>query len=136
MKLALLAALAMVALDVPGCSSKSAEDKPAPAAAPAPEATRPAEPPSPVKPARPAAVGAVANAPPGFPRECVAYAELIDKLKDCDRLGGARDGLTQGYDNVRSAWSMVPAERRSEIAGQCKTQADSLRNAAAAACGW
>jgi hypothetical protein len=31
---------------------------------------------------------------------------------------------------------MVPAERRPEIATQCKTQADSLRNAAAATCGW
>jgi len=80
--------------------------------------------------------GSISGAPFDFPSECRTYAELIDKLRDCDKLGGARDGLAQGYDSVRSAWSMIPAERRGEVASQCKTQADSLRNAAAATCGW
>jgi len=135
MKLALLA----LALAVAACSSKSEDKPPTPAAAPAPGSAAPVET-APARPARPAAAAvdksAVASAPSDFPAECRAYADLIDKLKDCDKLGGARAGLSQGYDNVRSAWAVVPAERHGEIATQCKTQADSLRNAAAATCGW
>jgi hypothetical protein len=74
--------------------------------------------------------------PADFPTECVAYAALIDKLKACDKLGSARDGLMQGYNGLRASWSAVPADQRASIAGQCKTQADSLRSAAAATCGW
>jgi hypothetical protein len=74
--------------------------------------------------------------PADFPPECRDYAALIDKLKACDKLGGARDGLMVGYNGLRSAWRTIPSDQRAGIAGQCKTQADSLRNAAAATCEW
>jgi hypothetical protein len=136
MKIATLLALALVT--GAACSSKApAERKEAVAAAP--EEPRPIEPaelaartPTPAAAPSPAAAGI----PNDFPKECIDYAALIDKLKTCDQIGGARAALTQAYDNVRSAWSMVPADRRAEVAVQCKTQADSLRNAAAATCGW
>ena len=74
--------------------------------------------------------------PANFPSECVSYAAMMDKLKACDKLGGARDGLMAGYQSLRSAWSQVPAEQRGAIGSQCRIQADSLRNAVAATCGW
>jgi hypothetical protein len=136
MKLATLLALALVTSGA-ACSTKApAERKEAVTAGP--DEPRPIEiaqvaAPTPA-PAQPAA--ATAGIPNDFPKECAAYAALIDKLKACDQIGGARAALTQAYENVRSAWSMVPADRRDEVATQCKTQADSLRNAAAATCGW
>jgi len=141
MKLApLLSAFALLASGIASgaCSDKApAQRKEAVAAAP--------EDPPPIEPAQLVAPGAApaavqnqpaAGIPNDFPPECTTYAALIDKLKTCDQIGGARAALTQAYDNVRSAWSIVPAERRAEVAVQCKTQADSLRNAAAATCGW
>ncbi|HZJ64019.1 MAG TPA: hypothetical protein VFD36_10925 [Kofleriaceae bacterium] len=135
MKLASLLALALVTAGA--CSNKAPGERKEAVATAAEEPQRveraPAEPAAPVAQAPNPAPAGVPN---DFPPECAGYATLIDKLKACDRIGGARAALTQAYDNLRSAWSMVPAERRPEIATQCKTQADSLRNAAAATCGW
>lgn len=132
-RFATLAALAALAA---GCSSQPSADRPPPANAPA-EQARPAPgvdaAPAPTVDAAPRASDAV---PPGFPPACVAYAELIDKLRACDRLGGARAGLAQTYLDLEDAWATVPADRRADVAAQCRTQADSLRNAAAATCGW
>ncbi len=135
------AAYAMFATFVAaGCSSKKPEERK--------EAVTPAAEPAPAEPVKPAEAPAAAPAPPqaadptpgtlppGFPPECVAYAALIDKLKTCDKIGGAREGLTRAYDSLRTAWIDVPADRAASVAAQCKTQADSLRNAAAATCGW
>jgi hypothetical protein len=108
MRLALFAALAVAAL-VTACSSKPADDRPAVIAA---------------------------AAPADFPADCVAYAALIDRLASCDKIGGARDGLRAGYAAVRSTWAAVPASRRGELGAQCRVQADSLRDAAAATCSW
>jgi hypothetical protein len=123
-----------------GCSSKPAEDR----APPAPDPARAAPPAAPVtapEPARAAnapsaRAGLADNLPASFPPDCVEYAALIKKLGACDRLGAARDGLTQAYLDVATAWPGVPADRHAEVAAQCKTQAESLRNAAAATCGW
>lgn len=128
-------ALALVALL--GCSKAPSEAPPAPTAASdltlvaaptpsAPSAPTPAPPPPPVE------TGVPADFPPG----CVAYAALIEQLKACDKAGDARDGLARGYNELRAAWAMVPPDQRVAVDVQCKTQADSLRNAAAATCGW
>ena len=139
MKLASFAVIAAVLSGPAGCSSKPPDNQPEarkdpPAAAvapvpPPPTAALPAPPPTPA----PAANGAI---PADFPPACRDYAALIDKLKACDKLGGARDGLMVGYNGLRSSWASVPADQRAGVAVQCKTQADSLRNAAAATCGW
>ena len=131
MKLAWLLALALVS-----CSNKApAERNEAVAATDEPRPTEQAQAaPTPAPAAAPSP--AAAGVPNDFPKECADYAALIDKLKACDQIGGARAALVQAYDSVRSAWSMVPAERRAEVAAQCKAQADSLRNAAAATCRW
>lgn len=135
MKLAsVLAVLAITA-----CSSKQPESKPEPAATPPPPSeparTAPAAPAAAV-PAAPPSGEAASGIPAGFPPECVAYAELIEKLKTCDKLGAARDGLMLGYQGLRSTWSSVPDDQRASFAAQCQTQKDSLHNAAAATCGW
>jgi hypothetical protein len=115
-----------------GCSGKPAADdraKPAPAAGSA-------EPATPVEPAAPVVRAAPGTPPSDFPPECVAYADLIEKLQRCDRLGSARDGMTQAYADLRAGWPSVPVDRRAEVAAQCKTQSESLHSAAAATCGW
>lgn len=126
-------ACAVLALPLLACSKKddktpaaqpAAETKPAPAE---PAAAPPAE----TKPAPAATPDVSADLPP----ECTEYAALVEKLKTCDKLGAARTALTQAYDNLRAAWTSVPADRRSEVTSQCKTQAESLRNATAATCG-
>ena len=135
MKLASLCAA--VCLATLGCSSKP-DKQPEPQAQPAPVAVAPAAAPAPVAAARVAAAEPPPSdtVPADFPPECRDYAALIDKLKACDKLGGARDGLMVGYNGLRSAWRTIPSDQRAGIAGQCKTQADSLRNATAATCEW
>jgi hypothetical protein len=143
MKLASLVArvtaVALITVGAAGCSSKSDKtDKQVaanPPAAPAPAPT-PAAPPPPAAAPAPAAPVETGPVPADFPPECVEYAGLIDKLKTCDKIGAARDGLMQGYTGLRAGWAAVPAEQRAGVAVQCKTQADSLRAAAAATCGW
>jgi hypothetical protein len=129
-------AFALVALL--GCSKAPSEARPdpTPASAPAPTAA-----PAPIAAPPPAAAPPVAapvetGVPANFPPACVAYAALIEKLKACDKVGAARDGLARGYHELRAAWAMVPPDQRAAVDAQCKTQADSLRNAAAAACSW
>jgi len=138
MKLASFAVIAAVALGTAGCSSKQPDKAPEPRKDPAPAAVEPTPAPAAAAPApapRPTAV-ATDTVPADFPPECRDYAALIDKLKTCAKIGGARDGLMVGYNGLRSSWASIPADQRSGIAGQCKTQADSLRNAAAATCQW
>ena len=138
MKLVALLAFAMFSTaGATGCSSKPADERkePAPAAAEAP-AAEPARSAEPAAAAQPAGVAPVTGAIPNdFPKECVGYAALIDKLKGCDQLGGARASLLNAYESLRSAWATIPADRRDEFARQCGTQAESVRNAAAATCG-
>jgi hypothetical protein len=121
-----------------GCSNKPSEERNE-------AVTRPADEPIPAAPARPT-VPATTPAPAGvtpttgtipndFPKDCVGYAALIDKLRTCDQLGGARASLLNAFEGLRSAWSTVPADRREEFARQCAAQAESVRNAAAATCG-
>jgi hypothetical protein len=135
MRLALFAALAVAAL-VTACSSKPADDRPAVIAAAAPAAAPPAAAPGPAAAQVALAAPAAAGVPADFPADCVAYAALIDRLASCDKIGGARDGLRAGYAAVRSTWAAVPASRRGELGAQCRVQADSLRDAAAATCSW
>jgi hypothetical protein len=146
-RFAVLAAAATLALAATGCSGTS-DDRVQPAARPAddprPAPVTSAERASAAEPARPAPVRPTSTTagpardplPADFPAECAAYAELIEKLKACDRLAGARAGLSQAYFDLRAAWPTVPAERRDDLARQCKVQGDSLRSAAAATCGW
>jgi len=138
MKLASFAVIATVLFGPAGCSSKPPDSPPEARKDPAPAAVAPTPAPTPVAPAPtpPAEPAANGTVPADFPPECRDYAALIDKLKACSKLGGARDGLMVGYNGLRSSWATVPADQRSGIAGQCKTQADSLRNAAAATCEW
>ena len=137
MRLVALLAFAMFTAGASGCSSKPAEERKEPA-------TEPAEQPraEPARAAEPAAVPQPAGVattsgtiPNDFPKDCVGYATLIDKLKTCDQLGGARASLLNAYESLRSAWATVPTERRDEFARQCAAQAESVRNAAAATCG-
>jgi hypothetical protein len=128
-------AAAAIAIAAASCSDKQpdtplkiAATQPAPVPVPVPA-------PAPAPPAPPPETSST-TLPAEFPSECVSYAALIDKLKACDKLGGARDGLMAGYNGLRSAWSTIPADQRGGIAGQCRTQEESLRNAAAATCGW
>jgi drug/metabolite transporter (DMT)-like permease len=51
-------------------------------------------------------------------------------------IGAARGELSRGYRELRDAWPAIPADQRAAVDAQCKAQADSLRNAAAATCGW
>jgi hypothetical protein len=138
MKLVALLAFAMfTTAGASGCSGKPAEERkePAPAAAEEPKA-EPARPADPAAAPQPAGVAPTTGTIPNdFPKECVGYAALIDKLKSCDQLGGARASLLNAYESLRSAWATVPADRRDEFARQCGTQAESVRNAAAATCG-
>jgi hypothetical protein len=133
-----LAALAMIAMVTASCSNKQPDKQPEPP----PARNEPAPPPAAVAPApaTPRADNAPDPAsdalPADFPSTCVEYAALIDKLKACDKLGAARDGLTLGYTSLRSSWSAVPPDQRNAIGVQCKVQAESLRNAAAATCAW
>ena len=135
---AAVAAVSLVAGGAAGCSNKDKPDQVAatpPPTAAAPPARSPA--PAVAAPApAPAAPADNAPVPADFPPECVVYAALIDKLKACDKIGAAREGLMQGYSGLRAGWAAVPADQRAGVAIQCKTQADSLRNAAAATCGW
>lgn len=140
MKLASLIVSLVVALA--SCSDKQPAAPPAPAATPvaqpAPTPPPPAAIPAPAAPppAAPPPEASDAPLPADFPAPCVTYAALIDKLKACDKLGAARDGLMVGYTSLRSAWSAVPADQRPAFGAQCQTQADSLRNAVAATCAW
>jgi hypothetical protein len=141
MKLGALLAFALlftVTAGAAGCSNKPSEERKEAEARPADE-PRPAEL---ARPADPAAVPASAGVAPttgtipnDFPKDCVGYAALIDKLKSCDALGGARASLLNAYEGLRTAWASVPADRRDEFARQCAAQAESVRNAAAATCG-
>ena len=138
MKLVALLAFAMFSTaGASGCSSKPAEDRKEPAAAATDEAkASPARSAEPAAAAQPAGVAPTTGTIPNdFPKECLGYAALIDKLKGCDQLGGARASLLDAYESLRSAWATVPADRRDEFARQCGTQAESVRNAAAATCG-
>jgi hypothetical protein len=133
-----LAALAMVAMVTASCSNKQPDKQPEPPPArnePAPPAAAVAPFPPPPR-ADNAPAPSSDTLPADFPATCVEYAALIDKLKACDKLGAARDGLTLGYTSLRSSWSAVPPDQRNAIGVQCKVQAESLRNAAAATCGW
>lgn len=136
-----LARLAVLAALAGGCSSKPSQDRAAPATQPAEPAPaprmRPVGMPAPavIGPARIGDADAGAAVPSELP-DCVVYAQLIDRLRICDRLGGARDDLTRAYLDLASAWANVPADRRDEVAAQCRTQADTLRSAAGAICGW
>ena len=141
MKLAPLVAsvVASVTMASAGCSDNQPDklpDKHINTAAVRQETHAPVAPPPPAPPAplTPVPEPSTTTLPADFPAECVAYAALIDKLKACDKLGGARDGLMAGYGSLRSGWSSIPADRRAGIAEQCRTQADSLRNAVAATC--
>lgn len=132
MKVAWLVAVIALA----GCSSKKRAPAPAPetpepteVASAAPVAAQPAP-----RPASP--LPQVALAASDFPVECKAYAELVDRLKSCDALGSARDGMTRAYNELRAGWPDVPPPQRATVAAQCKSQADSLRNAVAATCKW
>lgn len=105
-----------------------AESPPTPPAATPPVAPAPSAAPTAPPPTAPSSI------PSDFPRDCVEYANLIDKLKACDKLGGARDGLTASYDSLRASWDSIPVAQRAALNDQCKTQADSLRNVTAATC--
>jgi hypothetical protein len=137
MRLVALFAFAMFTAGASGCSSKPAEERKEPAAAPAEpptaDPTRPTEPATAPQPA--GVVPTSGTIPNDFPKDCVGYAALIDRLRTCDQLGGARASLLNAYESLRSAWATVPTERRDEFARQCATQAESVRNAAAATCG-
>jgi len=138
MKLVLFAALATLGTLGTACSSKAPEERKDTVAS-APDESRKAEPARPAAAPRaavPAAHPATGATPADFPKECAGYAALIDRLKTCDQAGGARAGLIQAYESLRSSWMTVPADRRDEVARQCNTQAESLRNAVAATCGW
>jgi hypothetical protein len=121
-----------------GCSNKASEERKEAETRPADE-VRTAEVAGPTEPATaptPAGVSPTTGTIPNdFPKDCVGYAALIDKLKGCDALGGARASLLNAYEGLRTAWSTVPADRRDEFARQCAAQAESVRNAAAATCG-
>jgi hypothetical protein len=144
MKLASLVAAIVISitpLALAGCSDSQPDKQPdklinhaavrkeAPVVAAAPAPVAPPPTPAPVETSN-------ATLPADFPSECVSYAAMMDKLKACDKLGGARDGLMAGFQSLRSAWSQVPVEQRGAIGSQCRVQADSLRNAVAATCGW
>jgi len=132
------AAFAVVVWLASGCSNKPPAEQHKEAVASPADEPRPAAPASASAPPPPAAADPAhsTDIPADFPPECVDYAALIGKLRACNKLGQARDGLTQGYESLRSAWPMIPADQRATVGAQCKTQADSLRSAAAATCGW
>jgi len=121
-----------------GCAKQPAEARPEPAAASAPAPVTEPTPSPPTVAAAPTPVPAVVDTsvPSNFPPACVAYAALVEKLQACDKAGAARDGLSRGYHELRAAWPMVQPDQRAALELQCKAQADSLRDAAAATCGW
>lgn len=134
MQLAHLSTALAIALTL-GCSSKP-EPPPVPSSAEPAAAAPVALPPATPSPARPPAEAPVAaSGPPSdFPPECADYANLVDKVKACAKLGDARDALTAGYASLRETWLALPAARRAPLTEQCKVQAESLRNATAATC--
>ena len=121
-----------------GCAKKSSEARPDPAVASDPAPITEPAPSAPTVAAAPtpAPVVVETGVPASFPPACVAYAALIDRLQACDKAGAARDGLSRGYHELRAAWPTVQPDQRAAIELQCKAQADSLRDAAAATCGW
>lgn len=138
---------ALAALGVAGafataaCSNQPAAPSPAPppptVAAPPPASVAAASPPAPAVASEPAPPQAPTDTVPAdFPPECVEFASLIGKLRACDQLGGARDGLALGYNALRASWPSIPTAQRAALGSQCRIQTDSLRNAAAATCRW
>lgn len=130
--------LALALVVVLGCGKKPSEARPDPEAASDPAPVAEPAPSVPVVAARAPAPAVVVDTgvPANFPPACVAYAALIEKLQACDKVGAARDGLSRGYHELRAAWPQVQPDQRAAIDAQCKAQADSLRDAAAATCGW
>lgn len=134
--LGLACALAALACSHPRTDDRRAAPPPPPAIDPGPERPLPPTPPPPLPPPG-ARTADTDRAPPiDFPADCVTYAGLIDRLGACDRARGARDELVSAYAALRAAWPTVPIPRRGAVAAQCRSQADGLRTAAAAACGW
>lgn len=120
-----------------GCSKKPSEARPEPVATAPTQLADPAPPPPVVAAPTPApVVVAETGVPADFPPSCVAYAALIEKLQGCDKVGPVRDSLARGYHELRAAWPSVQPAQRPAIDAQCKTQADSLRDATAATCAW
>jgi len=122
-----------------GCSNPRSDAPPAPAPVaaaepdpgPAPAAITPAPVPAPTM-----VTAADTSVPANFPRECMLYAQLIQRLGTCDKIGGGREGLVRGFEELRMTWPSVAVAQRAAFEAQCKAQADGLRNAVAATCSW
>jgi hypothetical protein len=131
----LLAIVAMTAgLGVAGCKKKTEQTK-EPAAAKTTDEKGSAEvaKPDEKKPEE----KKEATPPADLPAECGEYKTAIDKVATCDKLPQAtRDALKQSYDQTSASWVNIPAEGKAALGTACKSAADAIKSAAAAACGW
>lgn len=70
-----------------------------------------------------------------LPTECVVYEQLAGKLATCDKLPQTtRDAMKQAFETSKATW---PGNTNKVALGAiCQAAAASLKQAAAAACGW
>jgi hypothetical protein len=73
-----------------------------------------------------------------FPAACGAYREAIERLARCgDTLDDATRGrLRAMFERQWAAWEKLPEPDRRALAAICESSAETVREAAAAACGW
>lgn len=152
--LAVLAAVLVAVLALPGCGSDKEKqyDKykatptagSAPAPAPADPAPRAAEPPkAPADPAPKAEDGsapAAAARPPGgaLPNVCNEYRAVIQRLAQCGNAlpKEAQEAFKAQFENQWAGWEKLPDKDRSALAAICTSSAESVKAVAAKPCGW
>jgi len=73
-----------------------------------------------------------------LPAECNEYRETVQQLAGCgDALPQAtRDNLQKQFERQWAGWEKLPEQDKRTLASICKSSADSVKAAAAAACRW
>jgi hypothetical protein len=152
--LARAARVTLSVLALASCGSKKEQEQaPPPAAGSAAGAAEPARGSSAAQPTQPpaagsavagsaaagsAAAGSVAAPSSALPAECNEYRETVQRLASCgDALPPAtRDNLQKQFEQQWAGWEKLPEQDRRTLASICKSSADSVKAAAAAACHW
>jgi len=126
-----------LAFALAACGSKE-EPAPAPGSA---SAAGPARPTEQAPPPRPAAEATPAPPMPGdgaLPAACDEYRATILRLAQCgDAIPpSTRDNLRAHFEQQWAGWAKLPEAEQRALAAICKSSADSVKEAASAACGW
>jgi hypothetical protein len=130
-----LATACLAALAACGCGSKSSEPAPAPGSA---SAQPPPREPDPGAAPSPAPLPEPGPASGGLPAACEDYRRTVARLAGCgDALPQAtRDNLRAHFERQWTGWEKLPEPERRALEAICRDQAEIVKAAAAAACGW